>query len=147
MKINWGTGLVIVLSIFILGMGYTVYRAMGLRQDLVTTDYYQQELAYQSVIDGKRNANNLEGDCKLLVEDQKLLLQFPKGLIGLEAKLELQMYYPTMAEKDFNIDKETWTVTEKLEIPGDKISGGKWIAKVKLKVDETSYYFEPQITL
>lgn len=146
MKINWGTGLAITLGIFAFGMGFTVYQATQSEHDLVTRDYYQQELAYQSTIDGKKNAATLKEACQLRVEDQKLLLEFPASLEGEKGDLEMIMYYPTAADQDFNIEEKNWTIG-RLEIPGDKLSGGKWIAKVKLNVGDKSYYFEPEILI
>lgn len=61
MKINWGTGLAITLGIFAFGMGFTVYQATQSEHDLVTRDYYQQELAYQSTIDGKTKYSSCIG--------------------------------------------------------------------------------------
>lgn len=146
MKFNWGTGLALTLGIFIIAMGVVLYKALNQRHDLVTTDYYQQELAYQSTIDGKRNAAQLEESCSLKVRNEKLYLDFPSSLLGAEGDLELIMYFPTQAEVDFDISREQWTVAS-LEIPGEKLTAGKWIAKVKLKVGDTDYYFEPQIVL
>ncbi len=146
MKLNWGTGLAITLAIFAIGMGYTVYQAMNQTHDLVTTDYYQQELAYQSTIDGKRNASALSGDCQLKVEEQKLFLDFPEALKGKTGELEITMYFPTGAEHDFKLSEKEWSVS-KLEIPGDKLSAGKWIAKVSILIGETNYYFEPSIVI
>ena len=146
MKINWGTGIAITLALFALGMGYGVYKAMNTRHDLVTTDYYQQELAYQHTIDGKRNARELAGACQLSVEEDKIYLNFPAELKGKRANLALTMYFPTSAARDFEMEQENWTI-HKLEIPTDQLSAGKWIAKIKLEVADISYYFEPTIVL
>lgn len=146
MKINWGTGIAITLALFAFGMGYAVYKAMNTRHDLVTTDYYQQELAYQQTIDSKRNARALEGDCRLIIQDEALYLDFPESLSGKTGKLSVTMYFPTSAARDFVIEQENWEM-QALEIPGDKIAAGKWIAKVQVEVDETPYYFEPSIVL
>lgn len=146
MKINWGTGLALTLGIFALGMAYAVYQAMNQNHDLVTKDYYQQELAYQSTIDGKRNARKLEGNCLLRVESQELILNFPEEIKGQKGDLEVLMYYPTAAEQDFKLEYQDWSV-DNLEIPGEKLKAGKWIAKVRLTIGETSYYFEPQILI
>jgi len=143
---NWGTGLAITLGIFIIGMGSVLYLALQQRHDLVTTDYYQQELAYQSTIDGKRNASALNADCKLEKEDQALFLRLPEDLQGQKGKMELTMYFPTQAELDFKLAEEEWTAAD-IELPADKIAPGKWIAKLRFTTADKVYYFEPQIVL
>ncbi|QNR25557.1 FixH family protein [Croceimicrobium hydrocarbonivorans] len=146
MKFNWGTGLVIVLALFILGMGTAVYKATQARHDLVTTEYYQEELAYQGTIDGKRNARELSGHCQLKVEDQKLILHFPEDLKDQSANLQVLMYFPTDAKKDFELKEENWKVGS-YEVPGSKLGAGKWIAKIRLESGDKMYYFEPEIVL
>jgi len=146
MKFNWGTGLAITLGIFILGMGTVLYKAVNQRHDLVTTDYYAKELAYQQKIEQKKNASALKGKCTLKVEDEGLMLHFPSILNGLAAAAEIEMYSPTHAEKDFNLSFENWTVAS-LIIPEDQLSAGKWIAKIHLNTDSTDYYFETDYLL
>ncbi len=143
MKFNWGTGLVIVLGIFIIGMGTVTYKALNQRHDLVTTDYYQQELAYQNTIDAKKNAEALSENCHLEQIEGDWYLKFPKDLAQESAMLKVELYYPTMAERDFNIEKEDWTV-KSLSLPSEKMASGKWIAKVNLSIADKDYYFETE---
>jgi hypothetical protein len=146
MKFNWGTGLAITLGIFVIGMGTVLYKALNQRHDLVTTDYYAKELAYQETIEQKKNAAALDEKCALKLEEEELLLHFPASLNGLKASAEIEMYSPTHAEKDFYISQKDWTVSS-LEIPKEKLSAGKWIAKVNLNTETDDYYFETDILL
>ncbi|MGK0406783.1 MAG: hypothetical protein ACJAZH_000600 [Roseivirga sp.] len=146
MKFNWGTGLAITLGIFIVGMGTITYKAINQRHDLVTTDYYAKEIAYQQTIEQTKNAAALEGECQLKIEENNLVLHFPKSLIGLSSAAEIEMYSPTHAEKDFNLSFEDWEVAS-IILPSDKLSSGKWIAKVKLNTDNDGYYFEADYLL
>ncbi len=146
MKFNWGTGLAITLAIFVIGMGTVLYKALNQRHDLVTTDYYAKEIAYQETIEQKKNAAALDEKCTLKVEDEALLLHFPTSLKGLLASAEIEMYSPTHAEKDFYLSQKEWRVAS-LEIPKEKLSAGKWIAKVNLNTEGDDYYFETDILL
>lgn len=146
MKLNWGTALAAVLGIFILGMGTVTYKALNQRHDLVTTDYYEKELAYQETIDAKKMASDLEEPCRLKLEDGKLMLDLPSALEGTKATLKLEMYSPTHAEKDFTLSKEDWLLAD-FPIPSDKLSSGKWIGKLNVISAEGEYYFEPEIVL
>ena len=53
---NWGRSLILVFIVFAAFMGYLVYRASGTHFDLVSKEYYKDELRYQDKIDGFRNA-------------------------------------------------------------------------------------------
>lgn len=146
MKINWGTGLSIVLGIFIVGMGTVTYKALNQRHDLVTTDYYQKEIAYQGTIDASKNAADLGENCQFLINGDVVSLGFPSALLNKKGDLELELYYPTMAERDFKIEKKDWAL-EALALPEEKMAAGKWIAKVELTVDGKAYYFETETLL
>lgn len=146
MKLNWGTGLAIVLGLFILGMGTVTYQAMNQRHDLVTTDYYQKELAYQNTIDAKKNAEKLTGELRFVLENGKVQLHFPEEIQGQPGQLELELYYPTMAERDFTIKETDWSVST-IDLPTEQLSAGKWIAKAQLESGGKPYYFETEINL
>lgn len=146
MKMNWGTGLAIVLGLFIIGMGFVTYNAMNQRHDLVTTDYYQKELAYQGTIDATKNAEALGEECSFVINDAKVSLAFPSALENQKGELNLELYYPTMAERDFNLSKSDWNITT-LDLPSEKLASGKWIAKIHLQLGDKAYYFETETTL
>jgi len=62
-KINWGTGIVIAMVLFMAFILQYVYRVSVYEKydhHLVADDYYKDELNYQKQIDKESNANNLK---------------------------------------------------------------------------------------
>jgi len=55
---NWGVGIVIVYILFVVGMLTLVFKSRSQKIDLVTENYYQQELAYQEEIDAKQRVED-----------------------------------------------------------------------------------------
>ena len=55
MKLSWGYKIAFVYIIFVAGIGFLVFKASSQKFDLVTKDYYDQELKYQEVIDQAAN--------------------------------------------------------------------------------------------
>lgn len=51
---NWGIRVAIILVLFLAGMTFMVGLAMRQTNETVDTNYYDKELQYQKVIDGKR---------------------------------------------------------------------------------------------
>jgi hypothetical protein len=45
---NWGKGIVLVYSLFVLGILFLVYQSKQQKLDLVYDDYYAQELMFQN---------------------------------------------------------------------------------------------------
>lgn len=146
MKFTWGTGIALTLTAFVLAMAFAVYKVMQQDFDLVTSDYYEQELIYQEKIDQKSNALALGEKVKLKISEEGLLIQMPAKLKGHPGDLQVQMYCVTDDELDFEFSKEHWDV-EDLFIKHENLQSGKWIAKITFTDSEKAYYFEPEIYL
>ena len=86
---SWGNKLIIVFVVFASLMATLVYKATQTKFELVSKDYYQDELRYQDKIDGAANAA-LTGPSSIEVKDELILLQFPD------------------AQKNANITGEAW---------------------------------------
>lgn len=146
MKLNWGTGIAIVLGLFAISMGYAVYKAVQQDYQLVTTDYYAEELAYQHRIDQKKNAVKLASQPVLTWTDKGLVIEFPAELQGQKVNAEVEMYCLINSEQDFTISEENWSVAD-LALPAAKFSKGRWTAKITLEDENTGYYFDPEIVI
>lgn len=143
---NWGKGLALALGLFALGMGFTVYKVITMQgHDLVTEDYYAEEIAYQNKIDQTKRGLLLEDRTELVLDNGTLVLHLPDDLKGMPATAEIYMYCLTNADNDFST---TYTGEVKnITLPAEKLSTGKWTAKVSLSCHNSRYYFEPEIYL
>ena len=56
---NWGKKILFVYLFFVAGIVYLVIRSMGENQDLVTRDYYEQELRFQDRINQTHSADSI----------------------------------------------------------------------------------------
>lgn len=146
MKFNWGTGIAITLFLFAGLMGFMVYKATQQRFDLVSETYYEDEIAYQQIIDQKTNASTLKGKAQIQLKEDGVFLLLPEELEGKKKTLTTLMYFEQDARKDFNWEENNIT-SNLLEIPFATMDTGKWIAKIKLHCEGVDYYFEPQIIL
>ncbi len=80
---NWGVGIAIVYILFVLGMLTLVFKSRSQKIDLVTENYYQQELAYQEEIDAKQR-----------VEDSGCMPVIQKNRINIKSKYPVQKAIP-----------------------------------------------------
>lgn len=76
---NWGKGVMIVMGLFIVFIGVLVSILIGQKVDLVTEDYYRDEMVYQNEIDAISSGNTLDS---LVVsqKDEQLIIQFAKNI-------------------------------------------------------------------
>ena len=81
MKINWGTGLVIGMVLF---MGFIMFFVITMTtddkysHDLVAEDYYKQEMQLQETIDAATNEAQLETPVTGSKTEAGYELQFPE---------------------------------------------------------------------
>ncbi len=146
MKWNWGTGIVLTLGLFAGLMSFMVYSAMQQDFDLVSENYYAEELVFQEVIDQRTNTLKLGDKARLKIKGEELVLQLPADLDGKPKTVDIHMYFELEADYDFN-QSEGHTSTNHFAIHFPKMAHGKWIAKTKVHCEGVDYLFEPEIVL
>jgi hypothetical protein len=100
MKISWGYRIAAVYILFVIGILYLVYRANNEDFDLVTEDYYGEELKYQTVIDQKDRMARLSAPPSVEVSGGKLLVTFPAEFDNAVTEGELYLYCPSDDRND-----------------------------------------------
>lgn len=135
-----------MLGLFAISMGYAVYKAVQQDYDLVTSDYYAEELVYQEKIDQMKNALKLSDNAKLTWTEKGLVIEFPEELQGRKMTARVNMYCVTEKDNDFSISEENWALAD-LAIPAGKFNSGRWVAKITLDDAGTGYYFDPEIVI
>ncbi len=141
---NWGNKLVIVFIAFAGMMATLVYNAVTTKFELVTKDYYREELRFQEQIDGAANAA-YAGEVTLQQDHATVTLQLPAVLHASIAEGEAWFYCKTDASKDRRIPV-------KIEngiyiIDRSTFLKGSYELKLKLTVDHKQYYFTNVLTV
>jgi hypothetical protein len=142
---NWGKGIAILYSAFVLFMVGLVY--MCLQQKdlfLVTPEYYQEELAFQDQIDHLQNAADLSSAVSIEQTKKGIAVHFPEECS--ESFGEISLYRPSNATKDISIPFRL-SLNNTLEIATDKLDKGLWVVKLNWSKDEKKYYLEEKITI
>jgi hypothetical protein len=146
MKWNWGTKLIMVFSIFVLGMVALVVMSMRQKVDLVAKDYYKDELRYQEVLNATNLANGLSAAVKVTKEANAVSIQLPQEMSSTAVKGNVFFYCPSDATKDKHIPL---VVDSKglqwVDLP--KLMPGKYIIKISWEFDKKQYYAEQTLTI
>ena len=101
MKISWGTGIWGVYGLFVIGILVLVGMSVTQKIDLVTDEYYAEELKFQSKIDKINNAKSLPTPLQWQVENDMVKIQYPPALQGITGTINF--YCPTDNRKDFSV--------------------------------------------
>lgn len=75
---SWGNRVIVILVLFILGMGVMVYISFQQTNEMIDDNYYEKELAYQGIIDAQKNLLNLKEPVTFNSRVDSLQIQFPK---------------------------------------------------------------------
>jgi nitrogen fixation protein FixH len=140
MKWNWGYGITTVYLVFVAGIMYMVWRTTQEKVDLVTTDYYAQELKYQDKIDASKRAAALSAPLQYQLEGQTLTIRFPKEFEGKAITGDVLVYYPADSRRD--VAAPLKTTNNVMQLTLDVKNTGMHILQVNWKEGNKEYYFE-----
>lgn len=146
MKINWGTGIVIGLILFIafiLVMVFMMTTEKKYNYDLVTEEYYKEELKYQEEIDAENNTLFLSEKIRILRKPEGLLLVFPIEVDQNNISGTVFLYRPSNKRLDFEIPLEL--NNSELLIPKERLLDGRWNIIVRWKSNDRDYLFKEEI--
>jgi hypothetical protein len=137
---NWGKGIVLVYSVFVLGILYLVYQSKQQKLDLVYEDYYAQELMFQNQIDATQRVEDAGVKPRLIREIGGVFLLIPNAK-GLVVSGELLAYCASDKGKD-RLMKLNHTTTGRWLLPVLVLKSGRYTFKIKWKQLGESYYSE-----
>ncbi|MBK8623571.1 MAG: FixH family protein [Saprospiraceae bacterium] len=133
MKFHWGTGIFIFLGLFILTLGFVLYKSRQVDNTLVMEKYYEEDLAYQSKFEKMDNYIKLSRKINFIqaLQEGKIDLVFPYDAEK-KHKGTVTLYRPN----DKNLDKVMEIRLEKdsiMTVPTKDLESGQW----RMKVDWT----------
>ena len=148
MKFNWGTGIVLAFIGFI---SFIMYFIISMNtndkynHDLVTEDYYKQELEFQNEINKETNAKSLTDNIQWKKTDQGLIIIFPETLKANSITGKVFLYRPSNKQLDFEIPiliSNTY-----LLVPEKRLVGGHWNITVFWNYNNKDYIFKKELDL
>lgn len=145
-KSYWGWGIAAVYTAFALGTLGVVFLTMRQKVDLVATDYYAKEIAYEKQIQRERETQAIDERVACTVsEDGKFIkLSFPAEQGKVRGTLTL--YRPSDSSLDREIKLNVDAAGTQL-IPADSLTKGRWRAKVTWQADGREFYKEFLLTI
>lgn len=101
MKFNWGHAMVLALLAFMVFILSFMVRLNI--SELVTDDYYSQEVKYQALIEGQKNYNALAEKPSLELGEKLIKIHFPTTFNNQNIMGSLVFFRPSDSEKDLKI--------------------------------------------
>ena len=142
---SWGNKLIIVFIVFAALMATLVYKATQAKFELVSKDYYQDELRYQDKIDGAANAA-LEAPISIQVNDEIISFEFPDAQKNANITGEAWFYCSVDATKDkrFVLSVDSTGIQR---IERKRLQKGDYQVKISYEINQKKYYVAQQLHL
>jgi hypothetical protein len=138
---NWGWKITLVYTVFVAGILTLVFKSRTTPVDLVSKDYYAQELAYSERLEAQRNSATLTALPKVNVSTTEITLLLPVESTQ-ASDVKMQLYCPSNAANDRCYDllpqpRQAWSASD--------VNNGLYIAKISFRINDKSYYHEQAV--
>ncbi|MEL4454574.1 FixH family protein [Lutimonas vermicola] len=142
-RLNWPTGIFIAILSFMVFILSFVYKSIAMdeyQHELVSEDYYGDELRYQEEIDKLNNAKHLNQDIELRNTKNGVTISFPKDIDP--SSISGSIYFQRLSNEKLDFTEEIKLTDHEQLISVDKLVSGKWIVKIDWMAGKNSYLFK-----
>ena len=149
MKTNpnfWPLGVIAVFVLFFVGMASVVVIASTHREHLVSDNYYEQELKYQSHIDDASRARNSGAHIDSVAGSSSIVITLPVAQLTQKISGAIELYRPADPKLDrvFPLAPNS-DGTQTLNV--SKLNAGLWLVRVQWNAGGENYFLEQKITV
>lgn len=144
-KLHWGHGLAIALGCFMIFILFLIFVfPMGKQNsEMISNNYYEEELEYQKVIDAKKNAAKLENQPTYQVTSEGIQITFPKDAKPDGNKANFTLFRTD--DSNLDVKKEVTISQNYFIIPKKVIIKGSYTLKLKWTENKIPYQIDYDI--
>lgn len=142
-KLTWGHGVIIALGSFIIFILYLIliFPLGKQNAEMISDNYYEEELAYQDVIDAKNHAAKLDVKPVYTQNEAGIKLHFPADRVVVDKEVDFILF----RTDDSNLDihkVERLDGTNSMLIPAKVLVSGSYTLKIKWKEAGVGYQID-----
>ncbi|HET6990325.1 MAG TPA: FixH family protein [Bacteroidia bacterium] len=138
---NWGLRLVILYVAFMALILVLVFKSMNEKVDLVTENYYQEELKFQNRIDRQNQSAALNEQPLVHVTAENVEIKFPGSLSKEKISGTVKFYRPSDASKDFTTPLQVDSSGTQI-VPSGKFEKGIYQVQFTWETQGKNFYNE-----
>ena len=143
---NWGNKILLVFLVFATGIFYLVYRSMHVNYELVSKEYYKDEIRYQEIIDASKRADELSKKIEINQTGNVIAVQLPDEMKNEKVAGVMWFYCAADEKKDRRIAMQLDEHGAQ-EIAKEKFLPGSYVVKFDWTSKSTRYYAEEPLTI
>jgi hypothetical protein len=143
----WPWGLITVFALFFCGTVTLVVITSLQNEDLVSNNYYEQELRYQGRVDsiGRTRQLAVQATARYDAATRRIIVTLPPEHAGKNATGSIELYRPNDASLDqslaLSVDQHGVQALD-----ASALKPGLWKVRVDWRVDGCDYYVDQKVT-
>jgi hypothetical protein len=146
MVINWGKKILLLYLGFVTLIVMLVWKSTQVKLNLVSEDYYAQEISFQRKLDARQASAGLSQKPVVSATPDAILIFFPQEFAGKDIKADLHLYNPANAALDKSFPGQQ-AAEGKIAVQRAGLPAANYIAKLAWTCDGKSYYQETPLNL
>jgi nitrogen fixation protein FixH len=144
MKTSWGIKLIIAFTVFAAGIITMAVISFSNNTELVSENYYEQEVKYQDRIDILKNSKTLDENIFLNYKNDSIYIELSENARKNNLNGEIYFYRASDLKKDFRIEfKPGENGIQTVSVKG--LEKGIWKLKMNLNDTKNKYFIEKNI--
>jgi nitrogen fixation protein FixH len=144
----WPYGIIAAFALFLSGTAGLVVLACAHKSDLVSRDYYEEEVRFQSHLDRADRARNLATRASVVYDPatRRITLSFPLEPARGAARGRVQLYRPSEAGLDRQVELRV-DANGVQTIDAADLKSGLWKVKVTWSAGGEDYFLDEKIVI
>ncbi|WP_083937705.1 FixH family protein [Hymenobacter aerophilus] len=145
----WPYYIIATFVLFAGYIGYMVQQAMRTSVDLVSADYYQQELRHGQRMEAVARANALPAPVQVALDAaaHRLTLELPASLRGQAVEGTLQFFRPSNQKLDFTLPFQPTGEPARQQLNTSRLAPGLWRLRVQFTANNQPYFLEEVLSI
>ena len=144
----WPLGIIVTFALFFAGTVGLIVMACSQKVDLVSADYYEQELKFQGRIDRVERTRNTatQGSIAYDAGGKCITVSLPAAQAGHEVSGHIELYRPSAAGLDraVNLAPDANGV-QRVDAAG--MAPGLWKVRVSWTVEQQDYFLDQKVVV
>ena len=139
MKLNWGTGILIFIILFLLLCGVFITFSFKHNNDLVTDDYYEQGAGYSKQIEINKRSAIFNDSINIVENGSNIETYVCKTIVEATDSLDIYFFRPSDKKQDF---RTVVPINAVIQLAKANFAKGRFIVKFSWKQKNDSYLIE-----
>jgi len=145
MKFNWGTGILVILILFLIACAVFITFAMRQDVNLVHKDYYEKGVDYTEQMHINARSAALTDSIQVLLKDDHLQVDFEESIVSKLDSGRVLLYRPSNSKMD--ITYPMIFTENSLNINRNNLVSGRYIIKLSWYSDGLKYEIDKPVVI